>query len=122
MYLVGMCTTLGRIDYVAALSMQQGQQCLSEPIAVDRLDHSDRLVPGLVSLFPSLDHRCRRISQRQSYSDDDYAKGDELNQVVWPFPVRISITEKTRSANPQRVINFHVYSTPFTNEMTIFIW
>jgi hypothetical protein len=69
----------------------------------------------------SLQGRCHRVSQRQSYSDDDYSEGDELDQIIWPFSIRISITEKTRSANAQRVGSFHIYRTPFTTEMTIFI-
>jgi hypothetical protein len=80
---------------------------------------------NLASVFTlwsrSLQRRCHRVSQRQSCSDNDYSEGDELDQIIWPFSVGVSITEETRGPNAQRVGSFHVYSTPFTNEMTIFM-
>jgi hypothetical protein len=67
----------------------------------------------------SLQRGSHRVSQRQSYNDDDYSEGDELDQIVRPFSVGVSIAEETRSANAQRIGSFHVYNCPFTNEMTI---
>ena len=45
--------------------------------------------------------RCHRAGQRESHSDDDYSERDELDQIIWPFSVGVSITEETRSANAQ---------------------
>jgi hypothetical protein len=116
------CTTLGRLDHFAALvSRQLGQQSALGLAALDPLDPADRLAPSLMSWLRSSQYRCHRVSQRQSCSDDDYSEGDELDQIIWPFSVGESITEETRSANAQRVDCFHIYSTPFTNEMTIFM-
>jgi hypothetical protein len=75
----------------------------------------------LLTSFPSFYCRCHGVSQRQGNGDNDYSESDEFDQIIWPFPVRISITEKASSANAQRVISFHIYNTPFTEEMTIFI-
>jgi hypothetical protein len=63
--------------------------------------------------------RCHRVSQRQSCRDNDYSEGDELDQIIWPFSVGVSIAKEPSSSNAQRVGSFHVYNTPFTNEMTI---
>jgi hypothetical protein len=79
------------------------------------------LVVSLISWLRSFQRRCHRVSQRQSYGDYDYSEGDKLDQVIWPVSVGVSIAEETRSATAQRVGSFHVYITPFTNEMTIFI-
>ena len=59
------------------------------------------------------------LAQRQRYSDDDYSKGDKLDQRIGLFPRGISMTEETRGATAQRVDSYHVYITPFINEMTI---
>ena len=59
------------------------------------------------------------VTKRQSYSDYDYSEGDKLDQIVRPFSAGRLITEKSGSATAQRVGNFHVDTTPFTNEMTI---
>jgi hypothetical protein len=67
----------------------------------------------------SLQRRCHRVSQRQSCSDYNYSEGDELDQIIRPFSVGVSITEEARGSNAQRIGGFHVYRTPFTNEMTI---
>jgi hypothetical protein len=113
------CTTLGRLDHFAALvSLQLGQQ---SALGLAVLDPADRLALDQISGLRSFQCRCHRVSQRQSYSDDDYSEGDELDQIIWPFSVGEWITEETRSANAQRVGCFHIYSTPFTNEMTIFM-
>jgi hypothetical protein len=64
---------------------------------------------------------CHRVSQRQSYGDYDYSERDKLDQIIWPFSIGVSIAEEARNANAQRVGIFHIYNTPFTNEMTIFI-
>ena len=65
--------------------------------------------------------RCHRASQRQSYGDDDYSESDKLDQIIWPFSVGVSIAEEARNSNAQRFGSFHIYNTPFTNEMTIFM-
>ena len=83
------------------------------------LGPSARLARSLMSWLRSFQCRCHRVSQRQSRSDYDYSEGDELDQIIWPFSVGVSITEETRNANAQRVGSFHVYNSPFTNEMTI---
>jgi hypothetical protein len=116
------CTTLGRLDHFAALvSRQLGQQSALGLAALDPLDPADWPALDQIGGSRSFQCRCHRVSQRQSYSDDDYSEGDELDQIIWPFSVGESITEETRSANAQRVGCFHIYSTPFTNEMTIFM-
>src|SRR5919197_2783842 len=89
--------------------------CCSDVILLFELHGHSAVLHSMVRSLPC---RCHRVSQRQSYSDDDYSEGDELDQILWPFPVGISITEETRGTNAQRVLGFHVYSTPFTNEMT----
>jgi hypothetical protein len=57
------------------------------------------------------------LASDQSCGDYDYSEGDELDQIAWAFCV--SITEETRGSSAQRIGGFHVYSIPFTNEMTI---
>jgi hypothetical protein len=135
------CKTLGQFDhFVAQLSQQLGEQsalregqsgCRNVVFLVfhthlllglavlNPLDLTARLPLSLMSWLRSFQCRCHRISQRQSYSDDDYCERDELDQIIWPFSVGVSITDETRSANAQRVGSFHIYRTPFTNEMTI---
>jgi hypothetical protein len=122
MSLLEECTTPGRVDHFAALLSQQlGQQSALGLAALDPLDPADRRALDQIGGSRSFQCRCQCVSQRQSYGDDDYSEGNELDQIIWPFSVGISITEETRSANAQRVGIFHVYSTPFTNEMTI-LW
>jgi hypothetical protein len=89
--------------------------------ALDPLDPADLPALDRIGWLRSFHCRCHRVSQRQSYSDDDYSEGDELDQIIRPFSVGVSIAEETRSANAQRVGSFHIYNSPFTNEMTIFI-
>jgi hypothetical protein len=121
MSLLGVCTTPGQLDRSAALMLQQlGQQSALGLAVLDSLDLADRLAPRMIGLR-SFQCRCHRVSQRQSCSDDNDSEGDELDQIIWPFSVGVSIAEETRSANAQRIGGFHVYSTPFTNEMTIFV-
>jgi hypothetical protein len=137
------CRTLGRLDHFAALLSQQlGQQsalrkgqsgCRNVVFLVfhthlllglavlDPLDPADRLALSQISELRSFQCRCQCVSQRQSYGDDDYSEGDELDQIIWPFSVGESIAEETRSSHAQRVGSFHIYNTPFTNEMTIFM-
>jgi hypothetical protein len=122
MSLLGACTTPGRLDHFAApLSQQLGQQSALGLAALDPLDPADRRALDQIGVPRSFQCRCQRVSQRQSYGDDDYSEGGELDQIIWPFSVRVSIAKEARSANAQRVGIFHVYSTPFTNEMTI-LW
>jgi hypothetical protein len=117
--LLGVCKTLGRLDhFVALVSQQLGQQSALGSV-LDPLDPADQPALSLRSWLRSSQCRCHRVSQRQSYSDDDYCERDELDQIIWPFSVGVSITDETRSANAQRVGSFHIYRTPFTNEMTI---
>jgi hypothetical protein len=135
------CTTLGRLGHFAALvSEQLGQQSalrqgqsrcrnvvslvfhthlLLRLAVLNPLDPTAR--PSLMSWLYSSQCQCHRVSQRQSCSDDDYSEGDELDQIFWPFSVGVSVTEEARSANAQRVGSFHIYNTPFTNKMTIFM-
>src|SRR5205823_12702440 len=82
----------------------------------DLLDLAHRFALDQICGLRSLQCRCHRASKRQRHGDDDYSKGDELDQIIWPFSVGVSITEETRSANAQRVGSFHVYCIPFTNE------
>ena len=97
----------------------------TQPRAVARSDCSDCCLNFTNSArfftlwLRSFQCRCHCASKRQRHGDDDYSKGDELDQIIWPFSVGVSITEETRSANAQRVGSFHVYCIPFTNEMTI---
>jgi hypothetical protein len=116
------CRTLGRLDHFAALLSQQlGQQSALGLAVLDPLDLADRLALSQISGLRSFQCRCQCVSQRQSYGDDDYSEGDELDQIIWPFSVGESIAEETRSSHAQRVGSFHIYNTPFTNEMTIFM-
>jgi hypothetical protein len=103
---------------VAQLSQQLGQQSALGSV-LDPLDRADQPALSQISWLRSSQCRCHRVSQRQSYSDDDYSEGDKLDQIIWPFSVGVSITDETRSSNAQRVGSFHIYRTPFTNEMTI---
>jgi hypothetical protein len=122
MSLLEECTTPGRLDHFAALLSQQlGQQSALGLAALDPLDPADRLSLDQIGGLRSFQRRCQCVNQRQSYGDDDYSEGGELDQIIWPFSVGISISEEPRSSNAQRVGIFHVYSTPFTNEMTI-LW
>jgi hypothetical protein len=117
-----MCTTLGRLDHFAALvSRQLGQQSALGLAVLDPLDPADRPALDQIGESRSFQCRCQCVSQRQSYGDDDYSEGDELDQIIWPFSVGESIAEETRSSHAQRVGSFHIYNTPFTNEMTIFM-
>jgi hypothetical protein len=100
---------------------QLGQQSALGLAALDPLDPADRPAIDQIGWLRSFHCRCHRASQRQSYSDDDYSEGDELDQIIWPFSVGESIAEETGSSNAQRVGSFHVYISPFTNEMTIFM-
>jgi hypothetical protein len=114
--------TPGRLDHFATLLSQQlGRQSALGLAALNPLDLADRIALSEMSGSRSFQCRCHRASQRQSYSDDDYSEGDELDQIIWPFSVRVSIIEEARSANAQRVGSFHVYNTPFTNEISIFM-
>jgi hypothetical protein len=88
---------------------------------LDPLDPADQPALFQMGWLRSFHRRCHRVSQRQSCSDDDYSEGDELDQVIWPFPVGVSIAEEARSANAQRVGSFHIYNSPFIIETTIFI-
>ena len=120
MSLLVVCTTLDRFDHFAALSSQQLGQPSALGLAVpDLLDLAHRFALDQIDGLRSFQCRCHRASKRQRHGDDDYSKGDELDQIIWPFSVGVSITEETRSANAQRVGSFHVYCIPFTNEMTI---
>jgi len=85
----------------------------------DPLELAHRFALDQIGGLHSFQCRCHCVSKRQRHGDDDYAKGNELDQIIWPFSVGVSITEETRSANAQRVGSFHVYCIPFTNEMTI---
>jgi hypothetical protein len=137
------CTTLGQFDHFAALVSQQlGQQSalrkgqrgsrhvvslvfhthlLLGLAVLDPRALTARLPLSLKSRLRSFQCRCHRVSQRQSYGDYNYAEGDKLDQIIWPFSVGISIAEETRSSHAQRVGSFHIYSSPFTNEITIFM-
>jgi hypothetical protein len=96
------CTTLGRLDHFAALlSPQLGQQSALGLAALDPLDPADRPALDQIGWLRSFHCRCHRVSQRQSCSDDDYSEGDQLDQVIWPFSVGVSIAEEARSANAQ---------------------
>jgi hypothetical protein len=115
-------TTPGLLDHFAALLSQQlGQQSALGLAVQDPLDLADRIALSQMSGLRSFQWRSHRVSQRDSYSDDDYSEGDELDQIIWPFSVGVSIAEKTRSSNAQRVGSFHIYNIPFTNQMTIFM-
>jgi len=115
-------TTPGLLDHFAALLSQQlFRQSALRLAVLNPMDLTARLALSQMSWLPSFQWRSHRVSQRDSYSDDDYSEGDELDQIIWPFSVGVSIAEETRSANAQRVGSFHVYSPPFTNEMTIFM-
>jgi hypothetical protein len=122
MSLLGECTTPCRLDHFAPLVSQQlGQQSALGLAVLNPVDLADRIAISQMSGSRSSQCRCHRVSQRQSYCDDDYSEGDKLDQIIWPFSVGVSIAEETRSSNAQRVGSFHVYRTPFTNEMTIFM-
>ncbi|PYK55489.1 MAG: hypothetical protein DME48_04505 [Verrucomicrobia bacterium] len=109
-----------QLDRVAALSSQQLGQRSALGLAVPGpLDLAHRFALDQIDGLRSFQCRCHCASKRQRHGDDDYSKGDELDQIIWPFSVGVSITEETRSANAQRVGSFHVYCIPFTNEMTI---
>jgi hypothetical protein len=96
------CTTAGRLDYFAALLSQQlGQQSALGLVALDPLDPADWLALDQMGGSRSFQCRCQCVSQRQSCSDDDYSEGDELDQIIWPFSVGVSITEETGSSNAQ---------------------
>ena len=96
------CTTPGRLDHFAALLSQQlGQQSALGLAVPGPFDPADRPALDEIGWLRSFHCRCHRVSQRQSYSDDDYSEGDELDQIIWPFSVGESITEETRSSNPQ---------------------
>jgi hypothetical protein len=115
------CTTPGSLDHFALVSEQLGQQSALGPAAFDPLDPADRFALDQIGWLRSFYCRCHRAGQRQSYSDDDYSEGDKLHQIIRLFSICVSIAEETRSSNAQRVSSFHIYSFPFTNEMTIFI-
>jgi len=116
------CTTSGRLDHFAALvSEQLGQQSALGLAVPGPFDPADWPALDEIGWLRSFHCRCHRVSQRQSYGDDDYSEGDELDQIIWPFSVGESIAEETRSSHAQRVSSFHIYNTPFTNEMTIFM-
>jgi hypothetical protein len=92
-------TTVGRLDHFAALESEQlGQQSalrkgksrcrdvvslvfqthlLLGLSVLDPLDLTAR--PSLMSWLRSFQCRSHRVSQRESYSDDDYSEGDELH-------------------------------------------
>jgi hypothetical protein len=80
MSLLVVYTTPGRLDHFAALlSRQLDQQSALGLAVLDPPDLADRLALSLTSGLRSFQCRCDRVSQRQSYSDDDYSKGDELD-------------------------------------------
>ena len=94
------CTTPGRLDHFALVSEQLGQQsALGLPVP-GPFDPADRPALDEIGWLRSF-HCCHRVSQRQSYSDDDYSEGDELDQIIGPFSVGESIAEETRSSNAQ---------------------
>jgi hypothetical protein len=95
------CTTPGRLDHFALVSEQLGQQSALGLAVPGPFDPADRPALDEIGWLRSFRCRCHRVSQRQSYSDDDYSEGDELDQIIWPFSVGESITEETRSSNAQ---------------------
>jgi hypothetical protein len=133
----------GQLDHFAALASQQlGQQSALRKgqsgsrnviffvfhthlwlglAVLNPMDLTARLAISQMSGLRLFQWHSHRVGQRDSYSDDDYSEGDELDQIIWPFSVGVSIAEEARSANAQRVGSFHIYNTPFTNEMTIFM-
>ena len=109
MSLLEKSTTPGRLDHFAALLSQQLAQQSTLGLAVPGpLDPADRLALDQIGGSRSFQCRCQCVSQRQSYGDDDYSEGDELDQIVWPFSVGVSIAEETGSSNTQRVGCFHI--------------
>jgi hypothetical protein len=109
MSLLGECTTPGRLDHFAALLSQQlGQQSALGLAALDPLDPADRRALDHIGVPRSFQCRCQCVSQRQSYGDDDYSEGGELDQIIWPFSVGVSIGEETRGTNAHGRCRFHV--------------
>ena len=67
-------------------------------IRLDFVGHGDCVHLNIVEIA---------LAQRQRYSDDNYSKGDKLDERIGLLSRVISMTEETRGATAQRVGRYH---------------